>query len=226
MTNIDDTKQNEETGLIDAFHYFPSIVYSVYKPEFLKAARKACKKAVSKRKKEDKLNEIYPSYMTESLFGYDGMEDILSYVGATAWNLLNDQGYAMEGFTTTFTEFWCQEHHKYSSMEQHIHGNGSQLVGFYFVDVPEGSSNVLFYDPRAAKVQIDLPERDVSQVSTASKIISFEAKEGTMMFANSWLPHSFTRHAGEKPLRFIHFNLSVLPVQQVMTSSTTPAVVI
>jgi len=30
-----------------------------------------------------------------------------------------------------------------------------------------------------------------------------------LMFANSWLAHSFTRNASDKPMRFIHFNLSV-----------------
>jgi hypothetical protein len=30
-----------------------------------------------------------------------------------------------------------------------------------------------------------------------------------MIFANSWLMHSFTRHAADTPIKFVHFNLSV-----------------
>jgi len=29
---------------------------------------------------------------------------------------------------------------------------------------------------------------------------------------NAWLPHSFTRHAATKPMRFIHFNIGVREV--------------
>lgn len=199
---------------LNAFYYFPSGVYVIEKPEFLKDARDACKKAVAKQKKERKLDEIYPVYMTENLFDYKGMSELSDYIGQTAWNILKEQGYAMEGFSTKFSEFWCQEHHKHSAMDQHVHGYGSQIVGFYFVDTPENCSRAVFHDPRSAKVQINLPETDMTQATPASNMINFEPKPGMLMFANAWLAHSFTRHASEKPIRFIHFNLYAEQVQQ------------
>jgi hypothetical protein len=41
-------------------------------------------------------------------------------------------------------------------------------------------------------------------------MINFQPKAGQLFFANSWLSHSFTRHATKKPLRFIHFNMGVM----------------
>ena len=93
-------------------------------------------------------------------------------------------------------------------MDQHIHGAGSQIVGFYFLEAPEGSSRVVFHDPRASKLPIDLPETDVNNASIASKMINFEPKPGLMIFANAWLAHAFTRHAADTPIKFVHFNLT------------------
>jgi uncharacterized protein (TIGR02466 family) len=96
-------------------------------------------------------------------------------------------------------------------MEQHVHGAGSQIVGFYFVQIPENSSEVLFFDPRSAKVQINLPEADLSAASPASNIIRFTPEEGTLLLTNSYIAHSFTRHASKTACQFIHFNVSVVP---------------
>jgi uncharacterized protein (TIGR02466 family) len=222
MQNI---KKCDNTEQLQAFYYFPAIVYCVEKPEFLKDAKVACKKALAKQKKERKLDEIYPVYMTENLYEYEGMDKMTQYISQCAWDILKDQGYAMENFTTQFSEFWCQEHYKHSSMEQHIHGYGSQIVGFYFTETPENCSRIVFHDPRPAKVQIDLPESDPTQAMPASKMINFEPKPGMLMFTNAWLAHSFTRHSADKPIQFIHFNLYVQPKQQA-PSCATPAEII
>ena len=48
-----------------------------------------------------------------------------------------------------------------------------------------------------------------ANATIASKMINFEPKPGLMIFSNAWLAHSFTRHASEKPIKFVHFNLTV-----------------
>jgi uncharacterized protein (TIGR02466 family) len=164
--------------------------------------------SLAKQHQERQLDEIYPVMMSDN-YAYDPrVAEFTEFVGSTAWNIMNEQGYAMQNFVMSFSEMWTQEHYKHSAMEQHTHGYGSQIVGFYFLEVPEGSSKVLFHDPRAGKVQIDLPEQDPSQATIASKIINFEPKPGMLIFSNAWLAHSFTRHASDKPIKFVHFNLS------------------
>ena len=195
---------------IEAFWHFPTLIYSVKAPQFLDAAKTVVTEAIAKKKKETKkLNEIYPFITTGNLNNDPRMLDLANFIAQSAWEILESQGYAMQELSTYFTEFWCQEHHKHSSVEQHVHGYGSQIVGFYFIDVPENSSRAIFHDPKAGKVQINLPEKDGSQATIASNMINFVPEAGTIMFSNAWLPHSFSRHAANKPMRFIHFNISV-----------------
>jgi uncharacterized protein (TIGR02466 family) len=192
-------------------HHFPCPIYLIERPDFLEAVNVVSEENLETRRKEIDLNELYPVYMTNNFFGDPRMAGFTEFLGVTAWNILNEQGYDMQDKAVQFTEMWTQEHYKHSAMDAHVHGYGSQIVGFYFLETPEDCSKVVFHDPRAAKVQIDLPEQDITMVTPASKMINFTPKPGLMIFANSWLMHSFTRHAAELPIKFVHFNLAVIP---------------
>jgi hypothetical protein len=39
-----------------------------------------------------------------------------------------------------------------------------------------------------------------------------------MIFTNGWLPHSFSRHENEKPIKFVHFNVGVAHARNVNTA--------
>ena len=209
-----------QTQLKVAYH-FPCPIYIIERLDFLEAVNAISEEALEVQRKERELNEIYPVYMTGNYFGDSRIASFSEFVGATAWNILNEQGYAMQDKMVQFTEMWTQEHHKHSAMDAHVHGFGSQITGLYFLETPEGSSNVAFHDPRAAKVQIDLPEQDMNMATPASKAINFTPKPGMMIFANSWLSHSFTCHAAELPIKFVHFNLTV--IQQPQACAMPPA---
>jgi len=194
--------------------YFPSIIYTVEKPEFLKTVKEVSEERLKIQKAQKKLDPIFPVIMTDNLFTDERMADFSTYVGSTSWNILQTQGYAMDNLATVFESMWTQEHHKHSLMEQHVHGFGAQLIGFYFLEVPEKSSQVIFHDPRAGKVQSNLIETNMAMATPASNAIHFNPKPGLLMFANSWLPHSFGRHAANKPMKFVHFNITVQLAQQ------------
>lgn len=207
-----------QTQLQVALH-FPCPIYLIERPDFLNAVKKVSEESLVQQRKTQKLNELYPVIMSDNFFGDPRVAGFSEFVGATAWNILNDQGYAMHDKAVQFTEMWTQEHHKHSAMDAHVHGHGSQIVGFYFLEAPENCSRLVFHDPRAAKVQIDLPEQDMTMATPASKMINFTPKPGLMVFANSWLAHSFTRHAAKLPIKFVHFNLTV----QLAPPSVMPA---
>ena len=209
-----------QTQLQVAYH-FPCPIYLIERPDFLEVVNTVSEEALEVAKKAQTLNEIYPLYMTGSYFANPRMAGFSEFIGSTAWNILNEQGYAMGDKAVSFTEMWTQEHYKHSAMDAHVHGFGSQITGFYFLETPENCSHVVFHDPRAAKVQIDLPEQDVNLATPASKMINFTPKPGMMIFANSWLMHSFTRHAADLPIKFVHFNLTV--IQQPQTCDIPPA---
>ena len=203
----------KNTQLQVAYH-FPCPIYIIERPDFLDVVNTVSEEALDDAKKTQQLNEIYPLHMSGSYYADPRLTGFTEFVGATAWNILNEQGYAMQDKAVQFTEMWTQEHHKHSAMDAHVHGFGSQIVGFYFLETPEDCSRVVFHDPRAAKVQIDLPEQDMSAATPASKMINFTPKPGMMIFTNSWLMHSFTRHAAELPIKFVHFNLTVIQQPQ------------
>jgi len=195
-------------------HQFSCPIYIIERPDFLKIVSTVSEEALEVKRKENDFNEIYPVYMTNNYFADSRLAEFTQFVGATAWNILHEQGYAMQDKAVQFTEMWTQEHHKHSSMDAHVHGFSSQIVGFYFLETPEDGSLLLFHDPRAAKVQIDLPEQDANVATAASKMINFTPKPGMMIFANSWLAHSFTRHAADLPVKFVHFNLTAIQAPQ------------
>jgi uncharacterized protein (TIGR02466 family) len=198
-------------------HHFPCPLYFIERPDFLEVVQTVSEEGLAIQRQTHKLDEIYPVVMSGNYFADPRLTKFTEFVGSTAWNILSEQGYAMQDKAVSFMEMWTQEHHKHSAMDQHVHGYGSQIVGFYFLETPEDCSRVVFHDPRAAKVQIDLPEQDLHMATPASKMINFEPKPGLMVFANAWLAHSFTRHAAELPIKFVHFNLSVIPAQQSCT---------
>ena len=201
--------EDKKSDTLQANLHFPTIVYTIEKPEFLEVVSKVANEALQESHAKQERNELYPVYMTGNLFDKPEIIPFQYYVGGTAYNILVEQGYNLDGFETYFSEMWCQEHYKHSSMEQHVHGAGSQIVGFYFLEVPEDGSRVLFHDPRAGKPLISWMEKDVTQATFASNIINFEAKPGMLMFTNAWLPHSFSKNGSDKPMKFIHFNLGL-----------------
>ena len=186
---------------------FPTAVVTALKPEFLDVVSAVSEEYLAQQPAD--MDELYPAKMSSDYSGDPRLAEFCAFIGKSAWQILNNQGSDMRGASTFFTEMWTQEHHKHSVMEPHVHGNGAQLVGFYFLETPEGCSKALFHDPRAGKVQINLPEADTGLITPASNAVGFEAQPGTLIFANAWLPHGFTRHGADKPIKFVHFNINV-----------------
>ena len=212
------------TQLQVAFH-FPCPIYLIERPDFIDSVTTVSEEEIAKQHATRKIDEIYPVMMSGSFADDLRIKEFAEFVGGTAWNILNEQGYAMQDKAVTFTEMWTQEHYKHSAMEQHVHGFGAQIVGFYFFEVPENSSKVVFYDPRPGKVMANLPEQDMMMATPASQMINFDPKPGLLIFANAWLPHAFTRHANDKPIKFVHFNLNVKPHQPQICNLPTAEIV-
>ena len=199
-----------QTDIWNQFDYFPSSIYTMDKPEYLEAVKKVSEEYLAKSNTNE-INELYPVKMTENFAFEKGVEGFSQYILDTAWNILKSQGYKMDGLLTQFHSMWTQEHNKFSSMELHVHGQGIQLVGFYFLECPENSSRVVFHDARLGKVITSLPEENPQNATIASNMVNFIPEPGGLIFTNAHLPHSFTRNGSDEPFRFVHFNVVVLP---------------
>lgn len=204
---------NTEQNSLEVYNYFPTTIYSIKKPEFLGVVNEVSAEYL--RNKDQPLNEIYPVIMSDNYYDDPRIQDFAAFIGHTAWNILDSEGYAMDNYNLRFAEMWTQEHHKHSLMETHVHGFGSQISGFYFLETPENCSRVIIQDPRPGKVQINLPEKNMNQVTRASSIINFTPEPGLLMFMNSSIPHSFGRHASDDPIKFVHFNLTAEFVKRI-----------
>lgn len=180
---------------------FPTSVYSVVREDFLDNLKQVSKKHMTTFDKY--------VHMSKNFYDDPDVSDFCNAVLHVSWKILKDQGYYMEDKETYFTEMWTQEHYKHSLMEQHTHKFGSQIVGFYFLETPENCSKLLIHDPRPAKMIIGLDEVDEKQATEASDVVNFKPQPGLMIFTNGWLPHSFSRHENEMPIKFIHFNVGV-----------------
>lgn len=196
---------------------FPSSIYSVNKPEYLETALKVFDEQIEIVKKEKEMDELYPHYMTRTFLD-PRLEDFNFYILNSAWNILDSQGYKMDDKHTYFESLWGQEHYKYSNMEQHVHSQDTQIVGFYFLECPERSPNLIVHDPRPGKCQINLEQKNEKDATEGSIMINYKPKPGALWFTNSWLPHSFAKHGGDSPFKLIHFNIAVqknMPPQSV-----------
>jgi uncharacterized protein (TIGR02466 family) len=188
-------------------YLFPTIVYSVEKPQFLTDVEWVAAKYLEKK------SQVLDQFVTMTAdFSADPLvEEFSQYVSQTAWNILDSQGYDMSRLVTYFQEMWVQSHSKYSGMDQHAHGAGSQISAFYFLYVPEDSSSMVVYDPRPAKVITALPMKDYA---IARQQLTFRPRRGMLVLTPAWLPHSFTRSLSDDSMVFVHMNLSVAPAPE------------
>jgi hypothetical protein len=205
------TESPKDNNRLSVEYHFPTPVYWIEKPEFLETARFVSKEYLNtakKNKPKNKLMEkLFPVVMSESFDDDERVRDLVMYIAQTSWNILAEQGHAMQNQEVFIMDFWAQEHHMRSANEEHVHGFGAQMTGFYILEAPENSSHISIHDPRPAKRQINLPEQDMARITPASLAANYIPKAGNLYFLNTWLPHGFTRHGSEKPLKFIHFNL-------------------
>ena len=194
---------------VNAFNIFPTHVYCTEKLDFLNIVNIISDTNLNEIKKNKKIDDVYPFFMSQNFFSDPRLFEFCKFITDTSLDILDEQGYYTENIETKVTEMWTQEHHKTSGMDYHTHGYGTLFVGFYFLDVPENSSSVIFHDPRPGKVQINLFEKNTQTYSAASLGAVFEPKPGLMLFSNSWLPHSFSRHSSNIPMKFVHFSVSI-----------------
>ena len=208
--------------------HFGTPVYRIEKPEwvtklnkatdkYIKNAQKNLQPELKERKKilgnKDylKVKDHGVSYHSTPLNGDPNLKEIETYIGHTAWNLLDEWGYDMSLYTMFFTEFWVQEFAKQGGGHHstHVHWD-NHISGFYFLKCNDKTSYPIFHDPRSGAMMTKLPHKDKSKLSNMSDMIHFKPKPGTLIFFPGYVPHEFAVDMGVEPFRFIHFNLQAV----------------
>jgi len=198
---------------LDALVCFQSFIYKADKSDLLPSVKDAAEDYLRQarvNKQPSIYEEVYPVDHTDN-FNDERTKDFRQFICDTAWSILQSQAMDMTNLSVHLIDMWLQSHNKHSLMEQHVHGYGCQISGFYFLEVPKDSCEVMFHDPRPGKVQISMGHNysPVTAYSHATNALYFEPEPGMLLFTNSWLPHSFTRNRSDNPVKFIHFDLGI-----------------
>lgn len=196
------------TDFLKTLPCFPSNIYTIKKMDFVSDLYSLAAEKLAENTYE--IDDVYPVKMSGDLRGDYRIEKFCDYIANVAMDILDNQGYNLIGKEIIISSIWCQEHHKYSLMEQHTHPAPTQIVGFYFLSIPDNCPKAIFYDPKSAKTQCSLPQKNDNAFTYASNIINIKPSVGTLLLANSWLPHSFSKNADNTPFMFIHFNIDVV----------------
>ena len=206
---------NENFDPVDRTFLFISPVYNIYKPEFLDATKEVSNDYSSYLCEEQGKqceNELYPIQQTYTFHHDKRLTDFTTFISRMSWELMVSQGYNLDNEQINLNAMWLQTHYKMSYMTQHTHNYNSHFIGFYVLESSK-SSRLIFHDPRPGKVQINLPEADVKNVSEASIMVNFDLIPGMFIFTNSWLPHSFSKNIDDEPTKVIHFSMYFSPRQ-------------
>jgi uncharacterized protein (TIGR02466 family) len=128
-----------------------------------------------------------------------------------SYSILEEQGYDLTNYSLAVKEMWVQEFSKEGGGNHsiHTHWNG-HISGFYFLKCSDKTSHPIFHDPRPGKMMIQLPEKNINEITDAAERVHFKPKPGMFIFFNSYIGHEFTVDPGIEPFRFIHFNIQAI----------------
>ena len=201
--------------------FFPSLIYFIEKPEWIKKINKISDEYIEKAKHRDKdllhkrkerygdIGDHGMTYHSSCMIQDTRLTEFKDFISNTSIEILTSQGYNLDKHKMFWTELWVQEFGKKGGghHDSHIHGN-NHISGFYFLQCSNKTSYPVFHDPRPGKLMTQLPVQE--GINAAIEKIDYKIIPGTLMFFNSYLPHQFTVDDGVEPFRFIHFNLQAI----------------
>lgn len=230
FSNTSSTKTNTENNndVLEDYGFFQSTIYKIHKPEFHNTLSAIAEEAMCSAKEITNNNGSVSNYnnspplcnMSTNMLENEQVHEFADYILSTAYNILDSQGYDLTGHNVGISSIWMQEHHRYSDMPEHVHGEQTQLVGFYFLEVNDHGCQLGIHDPRPAKVITNLPLKNATDITHGNNVIFIKPAAGDLIFTNAYLPHSFTRNDSDDAIKFLHINISA---HQVLYSSNNNA---
>jgi uncharacterized protein (TIGR02466 family) len=194
---------------MEAYAHFPSYIYRDEKPEWVPQLRDSLAPYLT-RARDHYPPEQQPSPMvqTEMLHEDRAFETLISYLYEASVSILQDQGYFMDKYEFVLSALWGQSIIGRASTDVHVHKN-SQLSGWIFIDTPENGAYPIFKDPRHGKAMTELDYEEGPEIKVATNTVNFSGVQpGTILIANSWLPHQIIGGGSDKATTSIHFIVS------------------
>jgi uncharacterized protein (TIGR02466 family) len=187
---------------MEAFAYFPSLIYREEHPEWVDRVSEVTKKYYDAAQNGSAMAQTMHMARDPDL---RFLVDYLLWAGDA---ILRDQGYDMGKYDLYLSGLWGQEVKCAAGTNVHVHKN-SQLCGWFFLETPEGGAYPIYYDPRTNKQMIELDPIPGSNITNASSSVYFNnVKPGTFLFANSWMHHQLTSNTSKSETKSVHFIIS------------------
>ncbi len=136
-------------------------------------------------------------------------EVIKFFISSISQNIkkaIDDMGWDADKSHTKITNMWTIVNTKGSSNARHIHNN-CYLSSAYYVKAPENCGDILFYDPRSAKV-IRKP-RTVGPTKLNAEEVNITPQEGMLVLFPSYLHHAVAENISEKERVVVSFNVDL-----------------
>jgi len=197
--------------------YFPTVIWSEEKPEFVKSLNKASNKYIKDARTREKTfikehGDFGRSYHSTPLTLDNDFLDFRNYIGQKSWEYLDHQGFDMRQYTTMFSELWVQEFAKKGGGHHsaHIHWN-QHVSGFYFLKCSNKTSYPIFHDPRTGARATKLKMKSQNNILSSTELVNYQPKPGTLIIFPGYLEHEFAVDFGKDPFRFIHWNIQAIP---------------
>ena len=190
------------TANLQAYAYFPAMVYRDDHPEWVEYTQSVTKKYFDSTPNQGALSQ------TMSMANDPGLKFLTDYLLQSSVEILKSQGYAVDRYDFYLSGLWGQDVNCTGGTDIHVHKN-SQISGWLFLDVPENGSYPIYYDPRKNKEMIELDFYQGTELTNASTSVHFNGvKSGTILFANSWIQHQLTPNMSSAKTKSIHFMVS------------------
>lgn len=188
---------------MEAFAYFPALVYRDERPDLAEAILADC---------VGHLNEVREPNNTlcqsRNLQHVPAFRQVGDYFLTTAITILREQGYDTGVYDFYLSGLWAQEVGLRSSTDVHTHKN-SQICGWMFLETPPMGAYPIYHDTRLNKSMVELNTVPSEEISNATSMVHFNNMQpGSTLFANSWMRHQLVGGSTEQPTRCLHFIIS------------------
>lgn len=188
---------------MQAFAYFPALVYRDERPDLVDGLLPICKQYLDQVRQDG-----WSLIQSQHLAHEPAFREVADYLLLTSVNMLRDQGYAVDKYDFYLQGLWAQEVGKGGSTNVHVHKN-SQICGWMFLETPENGAYPIYHDCRMNKGMVELDFVQGDEVTNATSSIHFNnVVPGTVLFSNSWMQHQLTGSGSDISTRCIHFIVS------------------
>jgi uncharacterized protein (TIGR02466 family) len=194
------------TRMITINNFFPTSIGSILDKEFALNLLPIVKNILSNKNLLSNTWGYKNTYTKDKgLETHKELESFRDYIIEIGHTYLKNIGYDSSGLDFN-TQIFASEMFEGDYHPRHSHPN-SFLSGVFYLDVPDGSSPLLFYDPRPFRDFVELP-RISHDISLSWDRVFYQPENGLLLIWESWLSHEVIKNTNKNSGRItLVFNL-------------------